>query len=112
VVLILGLAGQPDAVAERLGLVGELLDGAVHQVLDVEGGGDRLADLQLLEMLDLDVEGQVLEREADVDLAGHVGQGLDLGHLVELGLGVDQVDLVVLQGGRLGGRLGQEPEHD
>ncbi len=64
------------------------------------------------QVLVLEVEVEVLERQPDVELAGHVGQGLDLGHQVELGLGVDQVDLVVLQRRRLGGRLGQEPEHD
>ena len=47
----------------------------------------------------------------EVDLAGHVRKGLDLLDLVELRLRVDQVNLVVLQRRRLGGRLGQEPDH-
>ena len=77
-----------------------------------EAGGDGLADVRVGQVLVLEVEVEMLERQPDVELGGDVGQGLDLLHQVELGLGVDQVDLAVLEGRRLGGRLGQEPEHD
>jgi hypothetical protein len=45
------------------------------------------AHVRVGQMLVLEVEVEVLERQPDVELAGHVEQGLDLGHEVELGLG-------------------------
>lgn len=111
-VLVGLLAAEPDPVAEHLGVGVERHQQAVDQLPGVHGGGDRLADGQLGQGRVLQVEGQVLEAERGAHLALHAGQppgGVDQ---VGVGLGPDQVGLVVAQGVELGVGVGDQPELD